>query len=319
MKVSIIIPVYNAAKFLPECIRSIESQTYKQLEAIFVNDCSTDESLEQLSLLSKNSRLDMVILNNTKNGGTAFSRNEGLKAASGDYVFFMDDDDTITADCIELLAKSAVENLYPDIVLCNVNSPNYFYKKIESLKLIEGNKAVRKSYFMHEWFEMPWNKLVRKEFLLQNSIHFSPEIYYEDSLWSFETALKANRVLLLPNTTYYFRISDSQKTARKDMEKHIKDILCLYQAMSCKIDDVESSLYITNISQGWLFSQFFKNTRAISAYPALRKLCSMRMVFESFFSSYISRGMKIMLLYRLMPYSMGIKYLEFYASMVGKR
>lgn len=113
MKVSIIIPVYNAAKFLPECIRSIESQTYKQLEAIFVNDCSTDESLEQLSLLSKNSRLDMVILNNTKNGGTAFSRNEGLKAASGDYVFFMDDDDTITADCIELLAKSAVEKFVP--------------------------------------------------------------------------------------------------------------------------------------------------------------------------------------------------------------
>lgn len=232
----------------------------------------------------------------------------------------MDADDVIISNCIELLAKSAVENLYPDIVLCDVNSPNYFYKKIESLKLIEGNKAVRKSYFMHEWFEMPWNKLVRKEFLLQNSIQFSPEIYYEDSLWSFETALKADKILLLPNETYLYRKSETQKTARKDIEQNMKDTICLYQAMYRKIDYTDAALYVTCIAQGWLFSQFLRrNLGKNTAYSAIRQLCSWYIVISAFFSKYITIGMKIMLIYRLMPYTMGISFWELYSSWVGKK
>lgn len=315
LKVSIVIPVYNAVRFLPECIHSIEEQKYKQLEVIFVNDCSTDESLEQLSFLSKSSSLDIVILNNTKNGGTAFSRNEGLKAASGDYVFFMDDDDTITDDCIELLAKSAVENNCPDIVLCNVDASNYVYKKIESPILLEGNKSVRQSYFAHEWFEMPWNKLVRKDFLLQNSLFFSPEIYFEDSLWSFETALMANRVLLLPNETYHFRKSETQKTARSDSEKNIEDALLLYKAMYDIVDGIDSLSYVMEVAQGFMFSQFVSNKKSkYTCYKNIRDLFSKKVVLRALFSSGISKGMKIMLFYRFMPSAVGLGYLNLCAS-----
>lgn len=315
LKVSIIIPVYNAVRFLPECMHSIEEQKYKRLEVIFVNDCSTDESLEQLSFLSKSSGLDIIILNNTKNGGTAFSRNEGLKAASGDYVFFMDDDDTITDDCIELLAKSAVEKNCPDIVLCNVDAPNYVYKKIESPIFLEGNKSVRQSYFAHEWFEMPWNKLVRKDFLLQNSLFFSPEIYFEDSLWSFETALKADRVLLLPNITYHFRKSETQKTARADSDKNIEDALLLYNAMYEIVDDMDSMAYVMEVAQGFMFSQFVLNKKFRHlCYKKMRDLFSKRVVFRALFSFYISKGMKLMLLYRFMPSAVGFDYLNLYAS-----
>ena len=317
---SIIIPVYNAARFLSECILSIENQTYKQLEVVFVNDCSTDDSLDLLHRFSKSLDTSCVILNNEKNGGAAFSRNVGLKAASGDYVFFMDADDTISTNCIQLLAESATKNKFPDIVLSNVDAPNCYYKRIDHPKLIEGNKAVRESYFAHEWFEMPWNKLIRKNFLMNNSIFFSPPVYYEDSLWSFETALFANQILLLPDETYHYRKWENQKTARKEMKQHVKDVLCLYQAMYRKIDGIDSSLYVTNIAQGWMFSQIVqKESWAIGAYKVLRELCPRRIVFYAIFSSYISLGMKVMLLYRLMPYTMGIKYLKFYASNVAKR
>lgn len=87
MKVSIIIPVYNAAEFLKDCLSSIEKQTYKQLEVVFVNDCSIDDSLDILSEFQESSGVASIILNNEKNGGTAFSRNSGLRVASGDYVF----------------------------------------------------------------------------------------------------------------------------------------------------------------------------------------------------------------------------------------
>ena len=318
MKVSIIIPVFNAEPFLNDCVVSLVNQTYKNIEVIFVNDCSTDASLELLSCYAKKYSLHIVILNNIKNSGTAFSRNTGVKAASGEYIYFMDADDTITSNCIELLVKSAEQNGFPDIALCNVDVCGY-YKKIEKKRLLIGNKSVRKSYFSHEWYEMPWNKLIRKAFLDNHALEFSPEIYFEDSLWSFETALKAESILLLPDETYHYRKSETQKTARSDIEKSTKDSLLLYEKMFERVDGLDSSLYLTNIAQGFLFSKFVLNKDYKElCYKELRKLFRIRTFFPAVFSAQIPIGMKIMLLYRLMPYNVGLRFLSFYASKVQK-
>ena len=108
-KLSVIVPVYNAEKYLSRCLESIINQTYQNLEIILVNDCSKDGSLNICeSYAKKDSRI--IVINNEKNIGQAASRNKGLRQSSGDYVTFVDNDDTIRENMYEILISDAVKN-----------------------------------------------------------------------------------------------------------------------------------------------------------------------------------------------------------------
>ena len=114
-KVSIIVPVYNTEKYLPKCLDSILSQTYKNLEVICVNDESPDGSL---ALLEKyKAEDDRIIIIDKQNEGVSLARNAGLDRASGDYVMFVDSDDWIDADTVECML-SAAEAENADAVMC---------------------------------------------------------------------------------------------------------------------------------------------------------------------------------------------------------
>lgn len=88
MKVSIIIPVYNVAPYVEECIQSVLRQDYKNLEIIIIDDCGTDNSMELVEELVKNSSRDIVILKHDYNKGLSAARNTGIRRATGDYIFF---------------------------------------------------------------------------------------------------------------------------------------------------------------------------------------------------------------------------------------
>lgn len=88
MKVSIIIPVYNVAPYVEECIQSVLRQDYKNLEIIIIDDCGTDNSMELVEKLVKNSSRDIVILKHDYNKGLSAARNTGIRRATGDYIFF---------------------------------------------------------------------------------------------------------------------------------------------------------------------------------------------------------------------------------------
>ena len=113
--VSIIVPVYNAKKYLSNTLESILKQSYKNLEIILVNDGSTDNSKEICEHYAKiDSR---IILLNKINGGVSSARNYGLEVAKGDYVSFIDSDDYLTVDMIETLVKD-VQNTDVEIAVC---------------------------------------------------------------------------------------------------------------------------------------------------------------------------------------------------------
>ena len=106
--VSVIIPAYNAEKYIEQCVNSVIKQTYKQLEIIIVNDGSKDSTLEVLEKLkSKDAR---IVVLNQKNKGLPAARNAGLKSCKGDYVFFLDSDDWIELSCIDTLMNIELEN-----------------------------------------------------------------------------------------------------------------------------------------------------------------------------------------------------------------
>ena len=103
MKISIIVPVYNVEQYIKECFGSISTQTYKgEMECIFVDDCGQDNSVTMLNNLIKDYQglIKFRIIHHDHNKGLSGARNTGILHATGDYLYFIDSDDTITPDCI---------------------------------------------------------------------------------------------------------------------------------------------------------------------------------------------------------------------------
>lgn len=318
MKVSIIIPVYNAEKYIEECFYSITNQTYKNIEVLFIDDCYPDKSISILNQLkSQHLQKDIRIIKNEHNCGTAISRNKGISLATGEYIFFMDDDDTITPNCIETLLLLARQYNYPDIVVPNVNCPGYSYKAISSNIFYCNKEKIRASFFNNEWYEMPWNKLIKREFILKQKLFFS-NIYYEDSVWSLKTALHANTILLIPDYTYNFRRSETQKTALDNNEEKIYNQLISFEEMYCIINNSQYNdvfIYYSNIITNYLShlfnSIFYKGkdkSYKIYIYKKIRILLTKRNIIESIKSNRISIGIKILMFHRLLPTRLGYLY-----------
>ena len=120
MKVSIIVPVYNVAKYIERCLLSVLDQTWQDLEVILVNDCTPDNSMEIARRVVASHPRGTVVrcLEHEENRGLSAARNTGISASVGDYLYFLDSDDYISANAIELLADAAVQKR-PDFVIGN--------------------------------------------------------------------------------------------------------------------------------------------------------------------------------------------------------
>ena len=150
MKVSIIIPVYNVSKYIERCLKSALDQTWKDLEIILVDDCTPDDSMDiARSVLETSSRSNMVtILKHEKNRGLSAARNTGIRQAKGDYLYFLDSDDYLPVNSIELLADAAIRHNV-DFVIGEFAVVGTF-RKIPPLLLNTGllydNKAVLSTF-----------------------------------------------------------------------------------------------------------------------------------------------------------------------------
>lgn len=209
--ISIIVPVYNAEKYLRNCIDSIINQTYKNLEVILVDDGSTDSSPQILDEYKKKDDRIMVI--HQKNLGQSIARNYGLKMATGEYVGFVDSDDTIEPDMF-LRLRQAIDGV--DLALCQYNTV-YPNKTITSAKS-EEVKTLTKTELWEEVFghlnNAVWNKLFRKD-LLQGVCFDENFVHGEDLIFNVLYLNKANsgRLVNVPLYNYYKR-GDSITTGK---------------------------------------------------------------------------------------------------------
>lgn len=127
--VSILIAAYNVSQYIERCLKSVENQTFKDLEVIIVNDCSTDVTKEIILNYLKTSKLNSTFIDLEKNQGSSFGRHTVLAAAEGEYFYSIDGDDWIEPDAIECLYNKAVEKNY-DIVACDFYIDNGQSKKM---------------------------------------------------------------------------------------------------------------------------------------------------------------------------------------------
>ncbi|MBW5381342.1 glycosyltransferase family 2 protein [Brachyspira hampsonii] len=206
--VSIIIPVYNVSKYLSTCLDSAVNQTYKDLEIICINDGSTDDSLEILKeYADKDNR---IIIIDKKNSGVSAARNDGIEKSNGEYIFFMDSDDYIDNDFIEVFYNNAEKNNSDLVVLSS------FWNL---------DKRVNKDYHS----ALPtWSMFIKKYILddykyLRYPLNVQPG---EDGIFSHELLMYTKNVSFVYNTNYHY-----VKRPGQDSQRAVKEPFILVNAI----------------------------------------------------------------------------------------
>ena len=193
-EVSIIIPVYNTSKYLPQCIESILGQTFADFEAIFIDDGSTDQSLNILHQYAKKDKRIKVL--SQKNSFAGVARNKGLKVAKGKYLYFMDSDDWLQPHALWELTKGA-NKTNADILTFNCH---YISQK---------GKVRLKTYdnvsTPFRLTSSPWTKFFKASLIKDNNIMFDTVRTCNDVLFTYHAAVKAQKIKHINKCLYNYR------------------------------------------------------------------------------------------------------------------
>lgn len=231
MTVSIIVPVYQVAPYIEDCLQSVIGQTYRgEMECLLIDDCGTDDSIAMVErmLVEYDGPIRFKILHHEKNKGLSAARNTGMDAATGEYVLFLDSDDELTLDCVEKLVAPVVNDPSIEMVMGNYSihtdgCPIAPFEQPISKTQEEFNskEAVRDYYFDRRGFYVyAWNKLIRKDFLIRNQFYFKEGLLWEDYLWTFFVVKQLNHLFVLPEATYkYYKRQHSITTKASRQEK----------------------------------------------------------------------------------------------------
>ena len=199
IKVSVVIPIYNVSKYLPKCLDSLVNQTLKNIEIICVNDSSPDNSLQVLEeYASKDQRIKII---NQPNAGPGIARNNGILAAKGKYVGFIDPDDWVDLDMFEKMYNTAEIN-QADLVECGVithDERNGKTKKklnLYPITNISFNWNEYSDYVFHG-ITAAWNKLCRLDVLKREQIAFADARCAEDQIFAVNMRLSACKIVYL--------------------------------------------------------------------------------------------------------------------------
>ena len=213
-KISIIVPVYNASKYLGKCLQSLINQTLPDIEIICINDGSTDNSLEILKEFEQKN-VDIKVFSQ-KNKGQSIARNFGIRQAKGEYIGFLDADDWADEQMFEELYKNA-KTFDSDIAMCSIKTYDETTREISgkdsylTLDLFDEtfeNRAFHYSEtlgFIFRICVVPWNKIYKREFLISNQILFPEGLSFEDNVFNLETFIKSEKISIVKKPLVYYR------------------------------------------------------------------------------------------------------------------
>ena len=216
--ISIIVPIYNASKYLKKCLDSLVNQTKKELEFILINDGSTDDS-ESIIKSYNDNRIKYF---KRGNHGIGKTRNFGINKSTGKYIMFLDSDDYLEEDACELLYKK-IEKDNLDLVVCD------FYKVINNSNNLEKitnfkNTSLKDNpNLLLDINLAPWNKIYRSDLIKNNNIKFIEDLKYEDAPFVALALLKSKKIGKVDKPLINYTIHDSSETTVRD--KRVFDII----------------------------------------------------------------------------------------------
>lgn len=220
-KISVVIPMFNAEKYIATCLESLLIQTLTDFEVIVVDDCSTDNSVAVVENYRERFGGRLKILSTEKNSGSGgLPRNKGLKLSRGEYIFFVDADDFVTPTALAELYAHA-KNFAADVVYCEKIFDTDAAATKVWLTNMNGKFSVDAPTFVtenlsdrvREILELRFCvetvlKFVRRDFLIEREIFFPQIRPSEDGIWTYGLLLFAKKFLRVPNAVYIRRLSE---------------------------------------------------------------------------------------------------------------
>ena len=255
--ISIIVPIYNVEQYIQECIESIQKQTYQNIQIILVNDGSTDLSGEICNRYAESD--DRIKVIHQQNQGLVLARKKGLKAATGDYIGFVDGDDYIAPDMFEkLLCEIQISNsdfVHSGFMSNGRKSATIEKKTLEFSGYKEKEDFIRIAILGRRRYITPsiWSKLFKAEFIQSCYEEVPDEAQYgEDVINLCICLMKCNKITILNEAYYYYRIREGSITRKKEF-KNLKDSFKCYE-------------YVYDVLKRYGCSEELKNVIIINAY-----------------------------------------------------
>ena len=310
--VTIIVPVFNAEKYLVKCLNSIKSQTYKNLEIIIVDDGSKDRSSQICDEFARDDKRFVVI--HKENEGVCIARNSALKIAKGEYVLFVDSDDWLENNMVELMLEDAIKN-NSDIVICEYNNYYENENRIEPKTIKENpNLSFQSQITKNEtnFGGFPWNKLLRKNGIEK---YFNEQIhYYENLLFFLENSNAKTKYSVVHKKLYNYCINDGSAIhSKKYSVKKVTTLEALIKVIPLvplENKDYHKYMFISSYYDNYYSLRIFKMDRTIvnPYYKYVREYYK-----EVRFSKYldIKKKIKVFVLYRFSSFYSLFKFIKY--------
>ena len=245
MLISVIVPVYNTEKYLKKCLDSIINQTYKELEIILIDDGSTDGSEKICDEYAKKDNRVRVI--HKVNEGVSIARINGVEQATGEYITFVDSDDYISNNAVEILVNQQIKTSsdliigqFYEIINGKIVEPDVKpnlgeYNKSDINKFLEKNFLIDKTTFSEGMMGYLWGKLYKKVFL-EKAIQTGKDLFFaEDKLILFNVLISINSMAVISNRIYYYVRREGSAT--KSYNRKIWENYDLFFKRLAKLDE----------------------------------------------------------------------------------
>ena len=247
-RVSIIIPVYNVEPYIEECLHSVYEQTTDtEIECLIVDDKGNDNSIHIAETFvathNDKAKTKFKIIYRDTNGGLSAARNTGIKAAKGDYLYFLDSDDTIVPQCIDTLIHLADKyggvDLLPALYI-RVNNDMEQFGCHSFPEFSDDRSLIKRSLLDYDKIPVTAaNRLIRRELITENNLFFKEGIIHEDNYWSFFLAKYVKRMAFCAEKLYYYRETPGSITKEPNIEKESYAFSTIIKDCCDNIDDYE--------------------------------------------------------------------------------
>ncbi len=255
--ITVIIPIYNGEKYAKTCLENMLQQSYKNLEIIVVDDGSTDKTAEIIR------DYPVKIITHEKNKGLSAARNTGMDAATGEYIHFMDVDDSVNSVFYEKMIK-AISETETDIACGSMINEHNRYKtqRFKNQQVYVNTKDKLTATYVGKW-GFVWRYLFRLDFLKSRKLRFEEGRFIEDLPFSVPAVYFANKLVTVPDAEYFYNhsvnsiLTNKEKTHRKKRhadKKYAKEqILKFAKEHNFKIPGVNTG------QLNYLFRKFYLN------------------------------------------------------------
>ena len=253
--VSVIVPVYNVEKYISKTVKSLINQDYNNIEIILVDDGSPDKSGEIIDNLALKDNRIVVI--HKENGGVSSARNAGLKAATGEYVTFVDGDDWVDKDYITYFVN-LLEVSRCDIAMNKINYTETNNLSSDEYSIVKAEKAIEWIY-LGDIFVAVWNKMYRKKLFDDNKIFFNNDVWYgEGMLFNIECLQYTESVVVGGKSVYHQTFNPDSAMRKFNLESNFCGIRSL---------ELQKRLWIKQnerIENAWNYHRYCFNVSIIN-------------------------------------------------------